>query len=128
MHHKKDLHARNSKVQVKPSESDTKLNIFPSGASRSKDCDELRFDLIPTKPHARLARRYGGGAATHGANNWRKGMPWSDVINHLENHLNRFKAGNQSDDDLAAIAWGAFTLMEYEETHQELDDRVKEAV
>jgi hypothetical protein len=87
--------------------------VYSTGASRSSDCEDVRFDLIPPGPLRRLAARYALGAKTHGDRNWQAGMPAGDVLNHMEQHLNLWKSGDRDDDHLAAAAWGCFALMYY---------------
>jgi hypothetical protein len=103
--------------------TDSECTKFSTGAKRSKDANGVRYDLISVVGLRRLAARYALGAANYGPENWRHGFPYSDVINHLQNHLELFKEGDTSDDNLAAIAWGAFTLMDFEENMPEMDDR-----
>lgn len=93
-----------------------------TGAIRSNDV-KLRYDLVPVDAFRRLVRRYTDGADKYGENNWQKGFKWSVVYNHLMEHLMKFKNGeNPEDDHLAAIAWGCFALMIYQETCPELND------
>jgi hypothetical protein len=102
------------------------IRKFESGAIRSSDVDHLRFDLIPHLALKRLAARYGMGAQKYGDHNYLKGIPFSNIINHMEAHINKFKAdpSSASDDDLAAIGWAAFTLMVFQETRPELNDLI----
>lgn len=85
-----------------------------------------RFDLIPRGPLARLADRYELGLR-YGRDAWRAGLDLDDAYNHLIEHaasfnerLRLFRAGEGpdprrgGDDDLAAVAWAAFALMEYQ--------------
>lgn len=95
---------------------------FPSGAVRSKDADDTRFDLISPIGLRRLAARYALGAKKYDDHNWRKGMPHSDLLNHLMRHANLYNSGDRSDDHLAAVAWGAFALMHFEEVRPDLCD------
>lgn len=97
---------------------------FASGAVRSNDVDHLRFDLIPPNALKRLAARYAMGAEKYGDHNYLKGIPYSNIINHLEAHLNKFKTQRcVSDDNLAAIAWAACSLMVFEDQgRDDLDD------
>lgn len=90
--------------------------LFSTGAVRSKDADDLRYDLIPPGPLKRLARRYAIGAAKYGDHNWLRGFPAGDVFKHLMKHLEAYRAGDREDDHLAAVAWGVFALMHYEST------------
>lgn len=62
------------------------------------------------------------------SDNWRKGLPWMETLGAIQRHLEAFKEGEDLDPELktrhlANAAWGLFTLMEFEKTHPELDDR-----
>lgn len=92
----------------------TQLTRYETGATRSTDAEDVRYDLIPPAPLRRLARRYAMGCATHGERNWEQGLPTGSTINHLVRHLEAWRDGDRSDDHLAAVAWGAFALMFFE--------------
>lgn len=96
---------------------------FDSGAVRAK-LDTVRFDLISPQALRRLAATYSEGAVKYGDNNWRKGMEFSNVINHVLEHINTYIANSDpnGEDHLAHAAWGLFTLMEQEATRTDLDD------
>lgn len=106
----------------RPSSLDEGIRTFETGARRSADADEARFDLISPFALLRLARRYKLGADNHGARNWEKGMPASNALNHIETHINKWKAGDTSDDHLAGAAWGLFALMHFEAVMPECID------
>jgi hypothetical protein len=115
----------------------------------AKDLKIERYDQIPAGPLAELAARYGVGSLKYpqvnGLDNWRNGYPWSWSYRALLGHANAFWAGEDIDpaayagtDDersiidgvprpgtthLAAVAWHAFALLHWAETHPELDDR-----
>lgn len=94
---------------------------FPSGAVRSTDSDDVRYDLIPPIALRRLAMRYAMGAAKYGDNNWQKGFPIGNILNHLQDHLEKWKLeGCKDDDNLAGAMWGIATLMWYEKHKPEL--------
>ena len=120
---------------------------FKTGARRSEE--KLRYDLIPREALERLALRYTGsrdengeptgGALKYGDFNWEKGLPLTDTLNHVYDHLERFKShlafmrkisdtdspddpfarywagvvAGSIDDDLAAAAWGIFALITF---------------
>lgn len=92
--------------------------------------DELkpRFDLIPPGPLTALAEVYSMGAAKYSARQWEHGMEWGRLYAAAQRHMNAFWAGQDLDEEsalphLAHAAWNLFALMEYMETHLELDDR-----
>ncbi len=94
---------------------------FPSGAVRQR-LDDVRFDLISPQGLRRLAKTYASGAHEYGDHNWRKGFPFSSLLNHLISHIYAYIAGDNDDDHLAHAAWGLFALMELEETRPEFND------
>jgi hypothetical protein len=121
-----------------------------TGAKRS--ARKPRYDLIPTIAVFRLAERFTGemgpdgptgGALKYGANNWRNGLPTSDVYNHVIDHLihwarqfqdAQFLYGDNMvsirkhmeeysaiDDHLAGAMWGLCVLMHQEDTTMYFD-------
>jgi len=93
---------------------------FDSGAVRSTL--KPRFDLISPVAYKRLAMTYAEGSTKYTDNNWRKGMPFSSIINHLEHHIVLYKMGDRSEDHLSHCCFGLFALMEFELTKPELND------
>lgn len=94
---------------------------FESGAQR-QSLDEVRHDLISPYGLRRLAMTYAEGAAKYNDHNWRQGMPFSSLLNHVLNHINEYLNGERGEDHLAHAAWGLFAVMEQEVTHPEQDD------
>lgn len=97
-------------------------------SGRKEDTGKLRYDLIPVDPLEKLAYVYTIGAKKYGDNNWRSGIAYSRIIAALMRHLEAWRAGRTVDPDdgqhpLASVAWCALTLMEYENTRPEFDDR-----
>jgi len=78
--------------------------VFGSGATRSMDVEEFRFDLAPACATRREAKIWKEGADIHGDNNWKKGFPIHVCLNHIEHHLNKYKDGDRAEDHLAKIA------------------------
>lgn len=82
-----------------------------------------RFDQIPTYPLNALAEHYGAGNAKYPTppgekDNWRKGYQWSLSYAALQRHANAFWSGEDIDTEtghshLTAVAWHAFTLLEW---------------
>jgi len=96
--------------------------VFDTGAKRSSDVDHLAYDKVSPIGLRRLAVRYAHGMVTYGPWNYLLGIPASNIISHMIAHVEKYRAGDRTDDHLAAIAWGAFTLMHYEETRPHLMD------
>jgi hypothetical protein len=95
---------------------------------RKDDTGKARFDLIPVKPLFKVAEVYTIGAAKYDDRNWEKGIKWGRVFGAMMRHAWDWWGGERYDPKdgqhhLASVAWAALTLMEYEETHPELDDR-----
>lgn len=88
--------------------------VFESGAIRT-NLDHVRYDLISPYALERLAKRYAFGAKKRGDRNWEKGIPDSELINHIEKHLVEYKKGDKSDDHMAAIAWNVFASLHFDE-------------
>lgn len=87
-----------------------------------------RFDLVPVRPLTMLAEHYGKGAEKYEDRNWERGYDWSLNYAALMRHVTEWWNGETIDEEtgshhLAAVAWHAFALLEFAETHPELDDR-----
>lgn len=91
-----------------------------------------RYDLIPAGPLRLLAEHYGRGASKYADRQWEKGYPWSNSFAALQRHAWDFWNGKDYDTDegplkgspsLAAVAWHAFSLMQFMQDNRELDDR-----
>ena len=96
---------------------------------RKDDTGKLRFDLLPVRPLEHIAGIYTYGASKYADNNWRHGIQWGRVFGASMRHLWAFWRGEDLDQEsglphLAHAAFGCLTLLEYMETHRELDDRV----
>jgi 5'(3')-deoxyribonucleotidase len=63
-----------------------------------------------------------------GANNWRNGLPWMDTMAAVKRHIAEWEQGKDVDPELGTkhlgnAIWGLNSLIEFETTHPELDDR-----
>lgn len=99
-----------------------------SSTGGEKGVKDERFDLIPVGPLAQLARHYAAGAAKYDEHQWRKGYEWSKSYSALIRHLTAFWSGEDIDGEtgshhMVAVAWHAFTLLEFVEKHPNFDDR-----
>lgn len=104
-----------------------------SSTGGQKGMKPERFDLIPIGPLTALARHYGAGALKYDDHQWRKGYEWSKSFAALMRHLTAWWNGEDIDAEtgsphLAAVAWHAFTLLEFAERYPEFDDRYKPEV
>jgi len=100
------------------------------GKGKKDDADKPRYDLFPCAPLEALAKLYAMGAKKYGDRNWENGLRWGRVYRAMIGHAVKWWQGEKYDPvdfqhHLSSVVWGAFALMEYENTHPELDDRVK---
>lgn len=101
--------------------------------AKKYDSGKERFDLIPAAPMIELARVYTYGASKYDDRNWEIGLSWGRVFAACQRHLWRFWLGEDVDVEsglshLAHAAWCCLALIEYRDTHPELDDRPIEYV
>lgn len=94
------------------------------------DAGKLRFDLLPVEPLRKVAEVYTIGAKKYDDRNWEKGLQWGRVFAAMQRHAWSWWNREQKDavdgqHHLASVVWCALALMEYEQTHPELDDRVE---
>lgn len=94
-----------------------------SGAVRSADAKDVRYDLISPHFLEAMAKTYAEGAAKYGDNNWLKGFPASDLLNHALRHINLWQTGDDSEDHLAHAAWNLGAIIHFSATKPELIDR-----
>ena len=99
-----------------------------SSTGGEKGSKLARYDLIPAGPLHTLAELYGKGADKYEDRNWERGYEWSLSFAALNRHLWLFWQGVNIDAEtglphLAAVAWHAFALMEWVNTHPEFDNR-----
>ncbi len=103
-----------------PDQENTKTH--ETGAKRSTDADDARFDLIPQLALYEVAKVLAEGAKKYGEHNYRKGFKFSDVMNHLLTHANKYLRGDKSEHHLSHIACNILFLLEFEHIHPELND------
>ncbi|UOF82098.1 hypothetical protein [Caudoviricetes sp.] len=96
--------------------------------ARKFDLGKLRMDLIPIKPLRDLAKVLTFGAGKYGERNWESGLKWSRPYAAILRHLTSWWCGETHDPEtginhLAHVMCNVAFLLEYDETHRELDDR-----
>ncbi len=79
---------------------------FKTGAVRSSDAKDVRYDLISPIALEALAKTCAEGAAKYGDYNWERGMPVHDLLNHAIRHIYKFLSGDRSEDHLPHAMWG----------------------
>lgn len=94
------------------------------------DQGKARFDLVPSGPLEAVVQVYTYGASLYQDRNWEQGIAWGRVFAALQRHLWAWWGGEEVDKEsglshLAHAAWGCLALLEYLQTHPELDNRPK---
>lgn len=87
------------------------VQTFDTGARRDVPNGKSRPDLIPGGVMLRVGEHFGMGAEKYGERNFEKGIPSSRTLASLCRHVEQFKAGDDSEDHLAAIVANAVFLM-----------------
>ena len=87
-----------------------------------------RFDLIPARSLFALAEQFGIGANKYDDRNWEKGYEWSLCFAAMMRHRWAWWEGEDIDEEsglthLAAAMWHASVLIEFSNTHPEMDNR-----
>ena len=101
------------------------VNEETGGAKGQK---QARFDLVPVAPLWEVASLYGKGAEKYDARNWQRGYNWSLSYGALLRHISLWWNGQDTDEEmgvhhLACAVFHCFALMEFAQTHPEMDDR-----
>ena len=117
-------------VAIPPDVSKTETTITKdNGDNFKKDSGKLKYSLVPIYPMEEVVRAYTIGAMKYSENAWRdQAGEWSRIISACHRHLEAWKKGEKFDTKdgqhhLAAVAWCAFTLMEFEKFKLGKDDR-----
>lgn len=94
------------------------------------DDGKAPLDLLSPKAMTEVAKVMAFGAKKYDKHNWRNGLAWSRLVGAALRHIEAFNDGQDKDPEtgLSHIAHASCCLMfllEYEQTHPELDDRYK---
>lgn len=116
------------------SDQKNNMSISPTGGLRDNK-GKPRLSLVPYGVEVAIAEviwqsseHCGGKYPLH---NWRKGLPWAEVGESLLRHAKKFvQLGEDLDQDsglhhIKMVLTNAAFLLEYIETHPELDNRYK---
>lgn len=79
-----------------PKRNKVKQDLFDTGAVRDRDSRIGRYDLISPIGLRCLAQRCESGCDKYPERNWEKGLPLSNILNHIAVHLNHLMAGIHS--------------------------------
>lgn len=98
-----------------------------TGAQREK-LASLRYDFMPAKDvNEAYARVAAFGAEKYDTDNWRKGLPVSQIASSLQRHLWAYMEGENTDAEsglshLDHVLWNAVALV-FNEANNMCDDR-----
>jgi len=95
--------------------------VFDTGSKRDTRDGKGRYDLLPTRAIARLARHFEGGANKYGVRNWEKGQPLGRYMDSALRHAFKHLEGQKDEDHLIAAVWNLLCLADSEE-------RIKEGI
>lgn len=95
---------------------------FNTGARRSADAQDVRYDLITPVGLRRLAQTCAEGAKKYGDHNWQKGIPATEMLNHAIRHIYLWLEGDAAEDHLAHAAWNILGVCHFEELLPEMID------
>jgi hypothetical protein len=100
------------------------------GTALKFDSDKLPLNLLSTEAMNQTAAVLAFGAEKYAAHNWRAGFAWSRPLAAAMRHITAFNDGEDCDPEsglshLAHAACCIMFLLEFEKTHQHLDDRYK---
>lgn len=104
---------------------------YNSGIGRKDDKGKIPMGLMSSIALIELSKVLQYGAIKYDRDNWRSGLAYSRVIDAVLRHLYKWKDGIEEVDDesgvshLAHAMCGLMFLLEYIQTHPELDDRYK---
>lgn len=96
---------------------------FPTGAHRDMAGGKGRYDLIPRKAKKAVALVYEAGARKYSDNNWRRGIPYSSLLDSAQRHIDQWAEGQTDEIHLAHAVFNLMSLLEFEaEGRTDLDD------
>jgi hypothetical protein len=103
------------------------------GTALKFDQNKLPLNLLSTEAMNQTAAVLAFGAQKYAEHNWRNGFAWSRPLAAAMRHLTAFNDGEDRDPEsglshLAHAACCIMFLLEFEKTHQHLDDRYKPTV
>lgn len=120
------------RIELVPQESLDKLvEVYTRGAHKYTEYKKPNGDIVQGKDISIEEVIQGGyEVVDDGADNWRKGQSWKEVIGSVKRHIAAWERGEDIDPDpsmrtyhLANAAWGLFSILSYYDNHPELDDR-----
>lgn len=118
----------------------TKFSSVSGNKIKEEPTAAIKFDqgkppmsLLSTTALVEIAKVLEFGKNKYSANNWRSGFNWSRLLDSAMRHLTAFNDGEDKDPEsglshLAHLGCCILFLLEFEQTHPELDDRYKKNI
>ena len=119
-----------SQETLTTNEAVKEMPVAETGAKREK-LYSVRYDYLPMKDVAEAYCKIADfGAKKYDVDNWKKGLPMSQVAASLQRHLWAFLEGEDNDQEsglnhLDHVLWNAVALVYYKNRNM-MDDRFKE--
>ena len=92
-----------------------KKDEYEGGATRDSREGKGRYDLISPLFLKRMAKVLEKGAVNHGENNWKKGIPFSRLIDSSLRHISQYNEGLRDEDHIVQAACNLMFLIHFEE-------------
>lgn len=89
--------------------------------------NKIRYDLLPNLGLEEVHKILNSKLKNHQIDEWKKGLPWRDVLSSLHHHLLEFEKGNDFYEGnlfhIASVAASALLLTEYYQIYPQGDNR-----
>ena len=104
--------------------------ILTDSQTQKFDAGKSPMGLLSTAALTKIAEVLSFGAQKYSAHQWRSGIEWQRLLDAALRHLLAFNDGQDVDEEtglshLAHLGCCVMFLLEFEETHPELDNRYK---
>lgn len=87
----------------------------------------IRYDLIPPRGIEEVSKVLTEKLAKYNKNEWKYGLPWTEVLSSLKKHLTEFEQGNDFTPEgllsISEVAANALILTDYYKSYPQGDDR-----
>lgn len=110
---------------MEPLKRDSKdVVAFEGGSLRERVPGRGVYSCMPACSLRRLAQHYEYGKIKygHGGEAYKDGLPVKDCMDSMFRHMVSYLDGDNSEDHMAAVAWGAFAIMYMEEHKSRFQD------
>jgi hypothetical protein len=105
-------------------------DLVNKNSAIKNDQGKVPLSLLSTTALMEIAKVLEFGKEKYAADNWRKGFMWRRTLDAALRHLLAFNDGEDKDPEtglshLAHLGCNIMFLLEFEQTHPEMDDRYK---